>query len=102
MLQAYGADEDKQFGLEGEGLGNVLSARRFVGWYNGLPRDANLPVNLDVEEVVVLGQGNVALDVARIILTPVDILKVRYCVSPYISFTEKAIKLNEGTSGRKE
>ncbi|KAJ9586378.1 hypothetical protein L9F63_019959, partial [Diploptera punctata] len=75
VLLAYGADEDKEFGIEGEGLQNILSARRFVGWYNGLPRDVNLPVNLDVEEVAVLGQGNVALDVARIILTPIDVLK---------------------------
>jgi adrenodoxin-NADP+ reductase len=54
----------------------VLSARRFVGWYNGLPRDTDFPVNLDVEEVAILGQGNVAVDVARILLTPIDRLKV--------------------------
>jgi hypothetical protein len=74
--QAYGADEDQELGLKGETLSNVLSARRFVGWYNGLPRDKDFPVNLDVEEVAVLGQGNVALDVARILLTPIDRLKV--------------------------
>jgi len=62
--------------LKGEKLNNVLSARRFVGWYNGLPRDTHFPINLDVEEVAVLGHGNVALDVARILLTPVDKLKV--------------------------
>lgn len=54
----------------------MLSARRFVGWYNGLPHDRDLPLNLDVEEVTVLGHGNVAVDVARILLTPVDRLKV--------------------------
>jgi NADPH-dependent glutamate synthase beta subunit-like oxidoreductase len=47
-----------------------------VGWYNGLPHDRDLPLNLDVEEVTVLGHGNVAVDVARILLTPVDRLKV--------------------------
>lgn len=47
-----------------------------MGWYNGLPDDAELPVNLDVESAVVIGQGNVAVDVARILLTPVDILWV--------------------------
>ena len=62
--------------MEGEKLNNVLSARQFVGWYNGLPQDKHFPVNLDVEEVAVLGHGNVALDVARILLTPVDRLKV--------------------------
>jgi len=54
----------------------VISARRFVGWYNGVPEDKDLKINLDVEEAVVIGQGNVAIDVARILLTPVDKLKV--------------------------
>lgn len=47
-----------------------------VGWYNGLPEDADLQVDLGVETVVVVGQGNVAVDVARILLTPVDNLRV--------------------------
>ncbi|XP_021941049.1 NADPH:adrenodoxin oxidoreductase, mitochondrial isoform X2 [Zootermopsis nevadensis] len=75
LIKAYGADEDQELGVNGEKLSNVLSARRFVGWYNGLPRDTDLPVDLNVEEVAVLGQGNVALDVARILLTPIDRLK---------------------------
>ncbi|KAH3862064.1 hypothetical protein DPMN_025023 [Dreissena polymorpha] len=53
---------------------HVLSARNFVGWYNGLPEDAYLNVHLDTDTAVVLGHGNVALDVARILLTPVDLL----------------------------
>jgi adrenodoxin-NADP+ reductase len=64
--------------VKGEKLSNVVSARRFVGWYNGLPCDTDFPVNLDVEEVAVLGHGNVALDVARILLTPIDKLKVGF------------------------
>jgi adrenodoxin-NADP+ reductase len=75
--QAYGADKDRELGLKGEKLCNVVSARRFVGWYNGLPCDAEFAFNLDVEEVAILGHGNVALDVARILLTPIDKLKVR-------------------------
>jgi adrenodoxin-NADP+ reductase len=64
----------------------VVSARRFVGWYNGLPCDANFSVNLDVEEVSILGHGNVALDVARILLTPIDKLKVRLiCASAVLT-----------------
>ncbi|KAK7079422.1 hypothetical protein SK128_025095, partial [Halocaridina rubra] len=61
--------------IPGESLPNVFSARRFVGWYNGLPDDVDLNVNLDVESVAVIGQGNVAVDVARILLTPLHILK---------------------------
>lgn len=60
----------------GENLNNVISARNFVGWYNGVPEDKNLKINLDVEEAVIIGQGNVAIDVARILLTPIDKLKV--------------------------
>lgn len=62
--------------VPGENLNNVISARNFVGWYNGVPEDKNLKINLDVEEAVIIGQGNVAIDVARILLTPVDKLKV--------------------------
>lgn len=48
-----------------------------MGWYNGLPEDKDLAVSLDTDTAVVLGQGNVAVDVARILLTPVDELMVR-------------------------
>ncbi|XP_076654150.1 NADPH:adrenodoxin oxidoreductase, mitochondrial isoform X1 [Halictus rubicundus] len=75
VLLTYGAEEDKQFNIPGENLENVISGRRFVGWYNGVPADSNLKLNLDVEEAVVLGQGNVAIDIARILLTPVDKLR---------------------------
>lgn len=54
----------------------MISARNFVGWYNGVPEDKDLKINLDVEEAVIIGQGNVAIDVARILLTPIDKLKV--------------------------
>ncbi len=47
-----------------------------MGWYNGLPEESNLKFNLDVETAVIIGQGNVALDIARILLTPIDLLKV--------------------------
>lgn len=55
---------------------NVVSATKFVGWYNGLPMDKSLKVDLDVDHAVIVGQGNVALDVSRILLTPVDELRV--------------------------
>ncbi|XP_024215498.1 NADPH:adrenodoxin oxidoreductase, mitochondrial isoform X2 [Halyomorpha halys] len=73
IVLAYGCSEEKKLGIKGED--KTLSARRFVGWYNGLPDDKDLKINLDSEEVLIIGQGNVAIDVARIILTPLDILK---------------------------
>ncbi|KAG0721263.1 NADPH:adrenodoxin oxidoreductase, mitochondrial [Chionoecetes opilio] len=75
IVLAYGAAEDRTLGIPGESLANVLSARRFVGWYNGLPDDASISVDLNTDSAVVVGQGNVAIDVARILLTPIDILK---------------------------
>ncbi|PSN71283.1 FAD/NAD(P)-binding domain-containing protein [Corynespora cassiicola Philippines] len=76
ILFSYGASEDKKLGIPGEDLKGVFSAREFVGWYNGLPQFQNLSPELGAgEQAVIVGQGNVALDVARILLTPVDILR---------------------------
>ena len=77
VLLAYGASEDKKLGIPGEStLSGIYSAREFVGWYNGLPHSANLQPDLTRgEEAIVVGQGNVALDVARILLEDVDILR---------------------------
>ncbi|XP_070152994.1 NADPH:adrenodoxin oxidoreductase, mitochondrial [Polyergus mexicanus] len=75
VLLTYGAQEDRLLNISGEHLNNVISGRCFIGWYNGVPADKELNINLDVEEVVVLGQGNVAIDITRILLTPIDKLK---------------------------
>lgn len=75
VLLTYGAEEDKFLGIENENANNIVAARRFVGWYNGLPQDKDLKVNLSGTTAAVLGQGNVALDVARILLTPIDELR---------------------------
>lgn len=77
ILFAYGASKDKELGIPGEqALRSVYSARSFVGWYNGLPehRDLN-PDLVSGEDAVIVGQGNVALDVARILLSDVDALR---------------------------
>jgi hypothetical protein len=59
---------DRSLGIPGEQLDNVLSARAFVNWYNGHPDFVHLNPGLDaVEDVVVVGNGNVAIDCARIL-----------------------------------
>ncbi|XP_029456455.1 NADPH:adrenodoxin oxidoreductase, mitochondrial isoform X3 [Rhinatrema bivittatum] len=73
--QSYGAEDNRQLGIPGENLPGVYSARAFVGWYNGLPENQNLEPDLSSETAVILGQGNVALDVARILLAPLDLLR---------------------------
>ncbi|KAL3462911.1 hypothetical protein BJX64DRAFT_258411 [Aspergillus heterothallicus] len=77
ILFAYGAPKDKELGLKGEDAQRcVYSAREFVGWYNGLPEHRDLaPALSSGEDAVIVGQGNVALDVARILLSDVDRLR---------------------------
>lgn len=75
VVLSYGADGNRRMGVPGEDLAGVYSAKDFVGWYNGLPSNRELNPDLSCETAVILGQGNVALDVARILLSPLDFLK---------------------------
>lgn len=76
VLFAYGAAKDRTLNITGEStLKRIYSAREFVGWYNGLPEFAGLNPDLSHNEAVVIGQGNVAIDVARVLLEDVDKLR---------------------------
>ncbi|XP_048222351.1 NADPH:adrenodoxin oxidoreductase, mitochondrial isoform X2 [Perognathus longimembris pacificus] len=75
VVLSYGAEDHRALGIPGEELPGVLSARAFVGWYNGLPENRELVPDLSCDTAVILGQGNVALDVARILLTPPEHLE---------------------------
>ncbi|VVB10689.1 unnamed protein product [Arabis nemorensis] len=71
VVLAYGAESDKDLGIPGERLSGIYSAREFVWWYNGHPDYSSLKPDLKRSDTaVILGQGNVALDVARILLRP--------------------------------
>ncbi|KAH9616099.1 hypothetical protein KSS87_011137 [Heliosperma pusillum] len=73
VVLAYGAESDRVLGIPGEDLEGIYSAREFVWWYNGHPDCRNLAPDLEsTDTAVVLGQGNVALDVARILLRPIE------------------------------
>lgn len=67
VVLATGAPRDRQLGLPGEDLANVFGSAAFVGWYNGHPQFAGLDPDLSGRHAVVIGMGNVALDVARIL-----------------------------------
>ena len=67
VVLATGAPNDRPIGLPGEDLGNVFGSAAFVGWYNGHPQFAGLDPDLTGHTAVVIGMGNVALDVARIL-----------------------------------
>ncbi|UIP05571.1 FAD-dependent oxidoreductase [Erythrobacter sp. SDW2] len=67
VVLATGAPRDRELGLPGEELGNIFGSAAFVGWYNGHPHFAKLAPDLSGRHAVVIGMGNVALDVARIL-----------------------------------
>ena len=71
VVLCYGSAQDKLLNIEGESTTkNTISARNFVGWYNGVPEDKDLDISLDCDTACIIGQGNVALDCARILLRP--------------------------------
>ena len=71
VVYAVGAQTDKRLGLPGEDLPGSWAATQFVAWYNGHPDFQDLEFDLSHERAVVIGNGNVALDVARMLaLTP--------------------------------
>jgi len=74
IILAVGAPTDRRMGIPGEDLAGSLSATDFVAWYNAHPDHVTLDVDLSPAEAVVVGNGNVAVDVARILVTPADIL----------------------------
>ncbi len=69
---AYGAATDRRLGVPGEDLRGSFAATAFVGWYNGHPDFAERKFDLDAERAVVVGMGNVAMDVARILVRKPD------------------------------
>ena len=67
VILATGAPHDRKLGVPGEDLPGVVGSAEFVGWYNGHPEFADLDPPLDGTHAVVVGNGNVALDCARIL-----------------------------------
>jgi ferredoxin--NADP+ reductase len=67
VVLATGAPHDRPLDLPGSDLPGVIGSAAFVGWYNGHPDFADLDPPLDVAAAAVIGNGNVALDVARIL-----------------------------------
>jgi ferredoxin--NADP+ reductase len=72
VIYAVGAATDRRLGVEGEELPGSASATDFVAWYNGHPDQVGAGYPLASSRAVVIGNGNVALDVARILSTDAD------------------------------
>jgi ferredoxin--NADP+ reductase len=67
VLYTLGTSIDKRLGIPGEELRGSHAATEFVAWYNGHPDHSGLEVDLQATQVVVVGAGNVAIDVARML-----------------------------------
>lgn len=67
IVYAVGAQSDRRMGIPGEDLAGSLPATIFVGWYNGHPNYSDLTFDLSHPRAIVVGNGNVAMDVTRIL-----------------------------------
>ncbi len=74
VLYAFGASGDRRLGIPGEDLPGSHSSTEFVAWYNGHPDFADHEFDLTATTAVVVGNGNVALDVARMLALPRETL----------------------------
>ena len=74
IVYAVGAQADRRMSIPGEDLHDSFPAISFVGWYNGHPDYRDLPVDLSCERAVVVGNGNVAMDVTRMLVVSPDAL----------------------------
>ena len=75
IIFTCGAESDRKLGIPGEDLAGSYTATEFVAWYNGHPDYRDRQFDLSNEVAVIIGQGNVAADVARILSKTVDELK---------------------------
>ncbi len=72
VVYAFGAQADRRMGIPGEDLPGSWPATAFVAWYNGHPDFQGIPFDLSSERAVVVGNGNVAVDVARMLALTAD------------------------------
>ncbi|CAM8987971.1 unnamed protein product [Rhodiola kirilowii] len=91
VVLSFGAESDRILGIPGEDLQGVYAAREFVWWYNGHPDCRKLAPDLkNTDSAVILGQGNVALDIARILLRPTSELSTTDIASHALGALEES------------
>jgi ferredoxin/flavodoxin---NADP+ reductase len=95
IVYAYGTATDRQLGIPGEDLPGSHAATEFVNWYNAHPDFAKAQFDLSCDRVVVIGNGNVAADVARMLALPKTELDITdtadHAIGPLISSGVKEI-----------
>ncbi len=90
VIYAIGCDGERRLSIPGEGLAGSCSAHRFVGWYNGQPDFSHQTFDLQTDRAVIVGNGNVAMDIARILLKSVDELQKTDIASHALKALEKS------------
>ena len=76
IIYAVGSEADRRLGIPGEGMSRCTPATVFIGWYNGHPDYRQAKIDLSVSRVAVVGNGNAAIDAARMLLrTPAELEK---------------------------
>jgi adrenodoxin-NADP+ reductase len=104
VVLAYGAESDRRLGIPGENLKpGVYPAREFVQWYNGHPSAASLqlPDFSTITSVAICGLGNVALDIARVLLQPVDRLALSDAAEHAVAVLRKSAVQDVHLLGRR-
>jgi len=93
IVFAYGAESDRRLGIKGEDLACSYTATEFVAWYNGHPDFQDRQFDLSHEVAVIVGNGNVALDVARVLCkTTEELEKTDICEKALEVLSESNIK----------
>ena len=93
IVLATGSSLGKKLGIPGEDLPGSLSAAEFVPWYNAHPEFADVAVPLDCDTAIVIGAGNVAMDVARMLaLEPSELDPTDTAEHAITSFKKSAVR----------
>ena len=93
VVYAFGAETDRRLGIPGEDLSGSWAATEFVAWYNGHPDFQHLSFDLSGERALVIGNGNVALDVARMLALRREELEPTDCTDAAIdAITDSGIR----------
>jgi len=93
LVITIGALQDRRLGIPGETLDAVYGSGRFVAWYNGIPDGRDLNPRLDGKSLAILGNGNVALDIARLLAkTPGELAGADLCAHARAAFEAATIE----------
>ena len=93
VIFCHGAEADRRLGIKGEDLKGCYTASQFIGWYNGHPRFRDFQFDFSHEVAVIMGQGNVAMDIARILCsTREELAKTDICKHALDVLSESKIK----------